>query len=131
MPLPMLLLGLMVVLSVGFGVGTVFQFDQDWRSGSPMAIEAVSGEIGLDLDRTVTDLLAGTATPVKWVDCASPTPAARDALAGGAGTTGAASGAGLVNPTIQVCRALGAQGPLTIVTQSSGDQVDLTVFAAR
>lgn len=127
MPLPMLLLGTMVVLALGFGAGTVIQFDRDWRTGTPHPVAVASGPVvvGADLGPTVTQMLAGNRLAVKNVSCAESFE-----LAGGAGTASVAGGSGLTNQT-QLCRAQSTSGMVTIVTQRTGEHLDVTVFLAE
>jgi hypothetical protein len=128
MPLPMLGLGILVVLALGFGAGSVAQFDTDWRTGTPTAVEVGSGvlDAGSDLASVVQSAMADKALPVRHVVCADPS-----GVAGGAGRTAVTAGSGLINPQLQLCRAQTTAGMVNIVTERSGDLVEITVFVAE
>ena len=74
--LPMFGLGVVVCLSVGYGFGTLMQFDHDWRDAPPVLVASVEGSVapGAPIDQAIEDLLADSTTPVHAVQC----PAAVD-----------------------------------------------------
>lgn len=126
LPLPVIGLGLMVVFSVGFGIGSIHQFDTDWRTGTPAPLEAIAGtwQPGDDIASTVTELLANTAHPVAHVVCGAtetvPTGGAA-ALTASARTTGEQL----------LCRGRSSVQMVDILTQIRGEQIAVTEFAAK
>ncbi len=70
---PMVLMGALAAVSVGYGFGTMMQFDQDWRSGVPVALASEVGTpaTGASLDEAVTAILADSPAPVTHVVCTS------------------------------------------------------------
>lgn len=70
---PMVLMGALVAVSVGYGFGTMMQYDHDWRSGVPVALASEVGTpaSGASLDEAVTSVLADSPAPVSNVVCTS------------------------------------------------------------
>ncbi|MGV1004606.1 MAG: hypothetical protein ACOYEV_07535 [Candidatus Nanopelagicales bacterium] len=125
LPVPMLAMGTMVVFSVGFGAGSIAQFDHDWRTGTPQAVETVTGTIpvGSDLSTAIETLLAKSALPVTSVEC-GPVAAVN---AAGAGSTSV----GVSGMQSQLCRGRAEDGMVNIVAETIGQAVTLTVFSAK
>lgn len=75
--LPMVLMGVVVAISVGYGMGTLIQFDTDWRSGAPAQVVSQVGApaAGATLDEAVTAVMSATDTPVSEVTCTVDQPA--------------------------------------------------------
>jgi len=69
--LPIVGLAITACLTVGYGIGTLAQFDRDWRAGTPTRVATAAGTapMGQDLDAAVTTVLATGATPVTTVQC--------------------------------------------------------------
>ncbi len=69
--LPMFGLGVLVCLAVGYGFGTLVQFDNDWREAPPVPVTSVEGSLaqGESIEQAIEDLLAGSTTPVSEVQC--------------------------------------------------------------
>jgi hypothetical protein len=111
--LPLIGMGVVVTVSVGFGMGTLVQFDQDWRAASPVQVAhafAVPAAGTASLAEAVTAILADTGQPVDHVECSTE----------GAPTS-------VVAP--QLCRAHTAAGMVSILAASSHGVLDVTVFA--
>ena len=55
-------LGVLVCLSVGYGFGTLVQFDHDWREAPPALVASVEGSLaqGEPIEQAIEDLLAGS-----------------------------------------------------------------------
>lgn len=124
MPAPVIGLGLMVVFSVGFGLGSINQFDADWRVGTPVQLETIAGtwEASADVASTVTNLLAGTAHPVTQVACG----AAETVPVGGSAALSASSR----TPGEQLlCHGRSGVEMVNILTQIRGQQIAITEFA--
>jgi hypothetical protein len=111
--LPLAGLALVVCVSVGYGFGTLAQFDHDWRSTAPVLVVSMDGAIraGEPLDDAVAELLAGSATPVRDVQCGLAVPdQAADSEA--------------------LCRARGTDGMVAILASPSAGALHVDVFAA-
>lgn len=110
--LPLAGLALVVCVSVGYGFGTLAQFDHDWRATAPVLVASLDGAIraGEPLDAAVADLLAGTATPVRDVQCGLAVPDQAD-------DAGA------------LCRARAADGMVSILASPSAGALHVDVFA--
>ncbi len=69
--LPMILIGIVAALSVGYGIGSLVQFDNDWREGAPTLVISVQGSVaeGTALSSAVTDVLASNGVDVSDVQC--------------------------------------------------------------
>jgi len=69
--LPMILIGIVAALSVGYGIGTLVQFDHDWRASAPTLMTSVQGSVaeGTTLSNAVTDVLADNGVSVSDVQC--------------------------------------------------------------
>lgn len=108
---PILLLGTLVALCVGYGIGSLAQFDNDWRSTPPALVASTEGaaQVGVPLAQALADLLSGTSSPVSAVSC----PA----------------GARVAGSFQQVCSARGVVGMVSIVASGSGSTVRVDVYA--
>lgn len=113
LPLPMIALGLVAVLSVGFGAGSLIQFDQDWRGSAPVALASVSQPLATaDLPAELARVLAGTRAPVSDVNCTEPSGLQADA------------------PVL--CRAHSKQGMVSVIAEPlAGQQYRVTVFLSQ
>jgi hypothetical protein len=110
--LPIIGLGVLACLSVGFGFGTLVQFDHDWRDAPPVLLASVEGSAaeGAAIDQAIEELLADSATPVHSVQCsAAPGIVGQD----------------------QLCRASSASGMVSILAASSPGLLRVQVFAAQ
>jgi hypothetical protein len=110
--LPIIGLAVLACLSVGYGFGTLTQFDHDWRETPPVLVTSVEGSVaqGAAIDQAIEELLADSATPVHSVQCS------------------AASG---VVGQDQLCRASSARGMVSILAASSPGLLRVQVFAAQ
>jgi hypothetical protein len=111
--IPIIGLAVLGCLSVGFGFGTLVQFDHDWRDAPPVLITSVEGSAaeGAAIDQAIEDLLAGTARPVHDVQCQERlTPE--------------------VQGQDQLCRASTASGMVSIVASTSPGLLRVQVFAS-
>ncbi len=110
---PIVGLGLLATLSVGFGIGTLTQFDDDWRNQTPVVVGTVTGpvEFGAPLDQAVTGLLADSETPVTEVSC--PELARVEASFSDLLCRAQTAGAGMVSLI-----ASGADGQMTVTVYS-------------
>lgn len=127
LPLPMIALGSLVVFAVGYGAGSLQQFDKDWRSAAPRVIETAYTQGGnADLADTVTAALAGAQFPVSRVVCGPPQAALTAGPLGSSAATGAAAA---VAGQTQLCLAHSSQGMVSVVTQTAGQDVTITVFS--
>ncbi len=108
--LPMFGLGVVVCLSVGYGFGTLMQFDHDWRDAPPILVASLEGSVapGAPIDQAIEDLLADSTTPVHAVQC----PAAVDVVG-----------------EEQLCRAATSTGMVSILASTSPGLLRLQVFA--
>ena len=127
LPLPMLGLGVMVTFAVGYGAGSIQQFDQDWRSGVPEAVAIGHGQLDAgSFAQSVVASLADSKYPVARVVCG---PVSNDAtsstLVAAAGSTPAAL------EQTQMCRARTTLGMVQIVAQTTGHDLTTTVFRAH
>ena len=70
--LPMIVIGIVAALSVGYGIGTLVQFDRDWRDFPPELVTSVQGSVaeGTALGSAVSDILAANGVTVSDVQCA-------------------------------------------------------------
>ena len=109
--LPIFGLGVLVCLSVGYGFGTLMQFDHDWRDAPPVLVVSVEGSLaqGEAIDQAVEDLLAGSTTPVTDVQCAEVVDVVGDQ---------------------QLCRARTASGMVSIIATESQGLLSLRVYGA-
>jgi len=107
--LPILGLGILACMSVGYGFGTLVQFDHDWREEPPVLMATVEGSLaqGAAIDQAIEELLATTATPVGDVQC----PRAVDVVGGD-----------------QLCRARASSGMVTILASGSPGLLSLQVY---
>lgn len=103
-------LGVVVCLSVGYGFGTLMQFDHDWREAPPVLVASAEGAVaqGTPIDQAIEDLLADSPTVVHAVQC--PDPA--DAVGGE-----------------QLCRAATSTGMVSILASTSPGLLRLQVYA--
>ena len=106
----MLGLGVVVCLSVGYGFGTLMQFDDDWRDAPPVLVASVEGSVspGAPIDQAIEDLLADSSTPVHAVQCPELVDAIGDE---------------------QLCRAATGTGMVSILASTSPGLLRLQVFA--
>jgi hypothetical protein len=110
--LPIIGLGVLACVTVGFGFGTLVQFDHDWRDAPPVLITSVEGSAaqGMVIDQAIEELLADSATPVHSVQCsAAPGIVGQD----------------------QLCRANSASGMVSILASSSPGLLRVQVFASQ
>ena len=70
--LPMIVIGIVAALSVGYGIGTLVQFDRDWRDAAPTLVTSVQGSVaeGTALASAVSDILADNGVAISDVQCA-------------------------------------------------------------
>jgi hypothetical protein len=110
--IPIIGLAVLGCLSVGFGFGTLVQFDHDWRDAPPVLITSVEGSAarGAAIDQAIEELLADSATPVHSVQCSEAT--------------------GIVGQD-RLCRASSAGGMVSILAASSPGILRVQVFAAQ
>jgi hypothetical protein len=108
--LPIIGLAVVACLSVGYGFGTLTQFDHDWREAPPVLVTSVEGSVaeGTAIDQAIEELLADSATPVHAVQCP-------EAL-------------GVIGED-QLCRASTASGMVAILASTSPGLLRLQVFA--
>ncbi|HEX6886743.1 MAG TPA: hypothetical protein VF143_01455 [Candidatus Nanopelagicales bacterium] len=68
---PIVALATTALLFVGYGIGTLVQFDRDWRTGVPTEVVAASGPItpGQPLAAAVHDLLVSAGAAAEAVQC--------------------------------------------------------------
>lgn len=113
-PVPMLLMGSMVVFSVGFGAGSVSQFDTDWKAGAPQAVETFTGTLPADAELPVAieQLLSDATLPVTAVEC---------------GTTSAVASAAT---STTMCRGRADDRMVNVLAETTGQAVTLTVYSA-
>jgi hypothetical protein len=128
-PIPMIVLGLMVTFAVGYGAGSIQQFDQDWRSGVPVAVAVGHGQLdAASFAQAVAATLADSEYPVAGVVCG---PVSEDpnsaSLVAAAGSTAVSA---KVEQT-QMCRAGTTLGMVQIVAQTVGHDLTTTVFRAH
>ena len=109
--LPIIGLAVVACLSVGYGFGTLMQFDHDWRDAPPVLLTSVEGVAvdGAPLDQVVVDILAANNVTVSGVHCAD---SARSDL----------------NAEDQMCLARGKSGMVSVVATGSGTLVHLDVY---
>lgn len=112
--LPLIGMGVVVTVSVGYGMGTLVQFDHDWREATPVAVAHVVGTAaqGAGLEEAVVDLLEGSSSPVSHVQCATEQHA--DALL-----------------AEQLCRAEGPLGMVSILAAPADGMLHVTVFSGH
>ena len=70
--LPMIVIGIVAALSVGYGIGTLVQVDRDWRDTAPALVTSVQGYVaeGTALASAVSDILSANGVAVSDVQCA-------------------------------------------------------------
>jgi hypothetical protein len=97
--------------SVGYGFGTLVQFDHDWRGAPPVLVASVEGSVaqGVAIDQAIEDLLADSTTPVHSVQC----PEAADVVG-----------------EDQLCRASTANGMVSILASTSPGLLRLQVYSS-
>lgn len=104
-----------VVLSVGYGLGSLAQFDRDWLLDSPVAIQSVVGApvAGQSLPAAIATILDQSAEPVTHVTCANE--ASVDVIEGE-----------------QLCRGRATAGEMVsiLATQTAGG-LRVTVFSGQ
>ena len=63
---------IVAALSVGYGIGTLVQFDRDWRDAAPALVTSVQGSVveGTALASAVSDILADNGVAISDVQCA-------------------------------------------------------------
>ena len=78
--LPILGLAVLACLSVGYGFGTLNQFDHDWRDEPPVLVATVEGPVaqGMAIDQAIEELLARLA----HTGLLRPVPEAVDVVGG-------------------------------------------------
>lgn len=110
--LPIAGLGVVACLAVGYGLGTLVQFDRDWRSESTVLVASVDGPApaGASLADSIDAVLRAGETEVSSVMCLE---------------SEAAAGQG------RLCRGQGEAGMVSIVATQSADLLHVDVFAAR
>jgi hypothetical protein len=108
--LPLIGLAVLACLSVGYGFGTLVQFDHDWRDAPPVLVASVEGSLapGVALDQAIEELLADSITPVTAVQCPEPVDAVGDE---------------------RLCRAASANGMVSILASTSPGLLRLHVYA--
>ena len=108
--LPLIGLAVLACLSVGYGFGTLVQFDHDWRDAPPVLVASLEGSVapGVALDQSIEELLADSTTPVTAVQCPEPADAVGDE---------------------QLCRAASANGMVSILASTSPGLLRLHVYA--
>lgn len=112
---PMVGMAIAVVLSVGYGLGSLAQFERDWRTSTPVAVQSVTGTplAGESLPAAISTLLDGSADPVEDVTCATALTA--DAMAGD-----------------QLCYGRAAAGQMvSILASQTAGGLRVTVFAGQ
>lgn len=107
--LPIIGLAVLACLSVGYGFGTLEQFDHDWRDAPPVLVASVEGPVaqGVSLDQAIEELLADSTTPVSSVQCPEPVDAVGDE---------------------QLCRAATGAGMVSILASTSPGLLRLQVY---
>lgn len=112
--LPIAALAIVACVSVGYGMGTLVQFDHDWRGKAPVSVASASGEVavGTPLAEAIDDLLADSTTPVADVQC-DPTAYVETWTDG------------------QLCRARADSGMVSIVATGSASQLHVEVFSSN
>ena len=129
LPLPMIGLGLMITFALGYGAGSIQQFDQDWRSGVPEAVAVGHGQLdSASFAQSVVATLADSQYPVSRVVCGPVSgDSTSSALVAAAGVTAAS----LAAEQTQMCRARTTLGMVSIVAKSAGHNLTTTVFRAH
>lgn len=110
--LPILLVALVACLSVGYGVGTLAQFDNDWRGETPTLVASAqtTADVGADLDAVISSALADTVVPVSEVACAS--------------------GASVGDGENRLCRARATSGMVNVVVTGPASDLRVDVYSA-
>jgi hypothetical protein len=109
--LPIIGLAVVACISVGYGFGTLTQFDHDWRDAPPILLTSVQGVAvdGAPLEQVIVDLLAANDVTVSSVNCAD---GARQDL----------------NAQDQMCLARGRSGMVSVVATGSGSLIHVDVY---
>jgi hypothetical protein len=107
----MLLMGTLAALCAGYGIGSLAQYDNDWRTTPPSLVASTQGsaQVGVPLAQALADLLSGTSSPVSAVSC----PA----------------GSLVAGTFQQMCSARGVDGMVSIVASGTGSTVHVDVYA--
>ena len=108
--LPMILAGIVAATSVGFGIGTLTQFDTDWRTSAPTLVASATGSVGpgTPLAVAITDVLAKNGVTVSDVRCAET------AVAGGLDDL--------------MCHAHTTNGMVSVVASGPADALQVDVY---
>ena len=109
--LPIVLMGALAALCVGYGIGTLAQYDHDWRTTAPtlVASEHVPAAAGAPLAASLAQALASSTAPVRAVSCPD--------------------GARVGDAAQLVCSARGRVGMVSIVASSGAGILHVDVYA--
>lgn len=109
--LPIALLGIVGAVSVGYGFGTLVQFDSDWRAGAPSLVASAEGSAaqGTPLAAAIEKLLATSTSPVSDVRCAA------DSVVGSADS--------------QLCHARASTGMVSVLASGPAVALHVDVFS--
>jgi hypothetical protein len=106
-----MLMSAVAALCVGYGIGTLAQYDHDWRTTAPTLVASaqVSAAEGAPLAESLAELLEDSPSPVQAVSCPD------DARVGDAAQL--------------VCSARGRDGMVSIVASSAAGVLHVDVYA--
>lgn len=109
--LPIVLMSAVATLCVGYGIGTLAQYDHDWRTTAPTLVASAQAGAadGAPLAASVVELLADSSAPVQAVSCPD--------------------GARVGDAAQRVCSARAREGMVSIVASSVQGMLRVDVYA--
>jgi hypothetical protein len=109
--LPIVLMSAVAALCVGYGIGTLAQYDRDWRTTAPTLVASAQLPVapGAPLAESLAALLAGSPSPVEAVSCPD--------------------GARVGDAMQRVCSARAHDGMVSLVASSEAGILHVDVYA--